>query len=45
MDDDSEKSISQIHKEYFEKIVQLLKECTDLEMLDFMFQLLCKCSQ
>lgn len=43
MDEELEKSTSQIYKEYFEKIVQLLKECADLEILDLIFQLLCKC--
>lgn len=43
MEDDLDKSISQIRKEYFKKIVQLLKECTDLEVLDLIFQLLYKC--
>ena len=43
MEDDLEKSISQIRKEYFKRIVRLLKECTDLEILDLIFQLLYKC--
>lgn len=42
-DDDLEKTIAQIHKEYIERIVQLIKECADLDMLDLIFQLLCKC--
>lgn len=42
MEDDIEKSPTQ---EYFERIVDLLKECADLELLDFIFQLLCKCGK
>lgn len=42
MEDDVEKSPTQ---EYLERIIDLLKECADLELLDFIFQLLCKCGK
>ena len=45
MEDDIEKSASQLNKEYFERIVDLLKECADLELLDFILQLICKCGE
>lgn len=43
MDDDQEKTIAQIRKEYIDRIVQLVKDCTDIDILDLIFQLLCKC--
>ena len=43
MDDVIEKTTAQIRKEYIARIVQLIMECADLDLLDLIFQLLCKC--
>ena len=45
MEDDIEKASTQICKEYLERITEMLKECADIELLDFIFQLLCKCGK